>query len=344
MPDKPQMGLDLGLPEVVEPGATKASKPVKAATQAQATSGQATMSLDEMAKALNAHADYRVIQRLVPVTHFDGAATGPIKRVAVLDTETTGLSAVTDVIIELAVVVMDIDTLTGQPVGAVQVFDGFQDPGRPIPKEVQQLTGISDDMVKGQVLDEAALSRVMDGVQWVVAHNAGFDRPFVEQRLPYFADLPWACSFADIAWKKHGVGSAKLEALAAHHGWFYDAHRADMDCHALAAVLGAPVGETGHNGWQVLLAALDAPQYKLQATGAPFDAKDLLKARGYRWDSVQRVWHTRLSSHAELDAECAWLADHVYANPRAQVAIATVDALARYSTRTPQAEARSIRA
>ena len=337
MLDKPQMGLDLGLPEVIETGVTNARQPVK-------PNNAAAMSLDDMAKALNTHADYRVIRRLVPATHFDGVATGPTKRVAVLDTETTGLSAASDVIIELAVVVMDIDTTTGLPVGEVQVFDGFQDPGRPIPKEVQQLTGISDDMVKGQALDEAALSRIMDGVQWVVAHNAGFDRPFVEQRLPYFADLPWACSFADIAWKKHGVGSAKLEAVAAHNGWFYDAHRADMDCHALAAVLAAPVGETGRNGWQVLLAALDAPQYKLQATGAPFDAKDLLKARGYRWDSVQRVWHTRLSSNAELDAECAWLADHVYANPRAQVAIATVDALARYSARTPQTETRPVRA
>lgn len=343
MSDKPQMGLDLGLPELVETSPAKAGKPVKSAAPSKTTANPVGMSLDQMAKALNAHADYRVIQRLVPTTHFDAVATGPIKRVAVLDTETTGLSAATDVIIELAVVVMDIDTATGLPVGQVQVFDGFQDPGRPIPKEVQQLTGISDDMVKGQSLDEAALSRVMDGVQWVVAHNAGFDRPFVEQRLPYFAELPWACSFADIAWKKHGVSSAKLEALAAHHGWFYDAHRADMDCHALVAVLSAPVGETGHNGWQVLLAALDAPQYKLHATGAPFDAKDLLKARGYRWDSTQRVWHTRLSSGAELDAECAWLAEHVYANPKAQVAVATVDAWARYSARAPQAEVRPVR-
>ena len=343
MSDKPQMGLDLGLPEVAPSSVSaKANKPHKE-SQVDAIS-HAGMSVSDMADVLSAHADFRVMRRLVPATHFEPAARGPVRRVAVLDTETTGLSAATDVIIELAVVVMDIDTTTGLPVGEVQVFDGFQDPGRAIPKEVQQLTGINDDMVKGQALDEAAISAIMDGVQWVVAHNAAFDRPFVEQRLPYFADLPWACSFADIPWKKHGVGSAKLEALAAHNGWFYDAHRADMDCHALAAVLGAPVGETGHNGWQVLLAALDAPHYKLQATGAPFDAKDLLKARGYRWDSVQRVWHTRLASQAELNDECAWLADHVYANPRAQVAIATVDALARYSSRTPLAEPRSVRA
>jgi DNA polymerase III subunit epsilon len=360
MPPMPQMGLDLGMEPLVEaPTPTPAAKAAKTAKTAKtvksvqadaaaaANAGEAhatPMTLADMAQLLSADPDYRVIRRLQPSTHFDRAAVGPVKRVAVLDTETTGLSSATDVIIELALVVMDIDTLTGQPVGEVLVFDGFQDPGRPIPKEVQQLTGITDAMVKGQALDAAAISSIMDGVQWVVAHNAGFDRPFVEQRLSYFADLPWACSFADIPWKQHGIGSAKLEALAAHYGWFYDAHRADMDCHALAAVLGQPVGDTGQLGWQLLLGALDAPQYTLQATGAPFDAKDALKARGYRWDGVQRVWHTRVASEQGLRDECAWLGDHVYANPRAQVAVAEVNALARYSARTPQFVSHAVRA
>ena len=34
-----------------------------------------------------------------------------------------------------------------------------------------------------------------------------------------------------------GQGSAKLESLALACGWFYDAHRAETDCHALLAVL-----------------------------------------------------------------------------------------------------------
>ena len=370
MSDKPQMGLDLGLPEVadnlkvpkktIKTGTSGVSQATLVTTPERMSSpphGMAELqqisavgpdlSVADMAKLLDADPNYRVIQRLVPALHFRPVAQikpGNVQRVAVLDTETTGLSAATDVIVELALVVMDIDTSTGLPVGDVLVFDGFQDPGRAIPKEVQLLTGISNEMVAGQALDEAAISKIMEGVQWVVAHNAAFDRPFVEQRLPYFADLAWACSFADIPWKKHGVGSAKLESLAAHYGWFYDAHRADMDCHALAAVMGRHVGETKKTGWKLLLEAVEAPQYRLQATGAPFDAKDLLKVRGYRWDSVQRVWHTRLASEAELEEECAWLAAHVYANPRAQVGVAQVDALTRYSSRTPLAQVRPVAA
>jgi hypothetical protein len=56
------------------------------------------------------------------------------------------------------------------------------------------------------------------------------------------------------------------------------------------------------------------------------------------------VWHTRVASEQGLRDECAWLGDHVYANPRAQVAVAEVNALARYSARTPQFVSHAVRA
>ena len=343
-----QMGLDLGLPtpptatSAKKAPAAKKPKPMLMTVDVSAPNAQ-SQDYEGMANALSAHADYRVIRRLKPQLKFL-AATGPVKRVAVLDTETTGLSAASDLIIELAMVVVDIDITTGMPVGEVTVFDGFEDPGRPIPAEVQTLTGITDEMVRGHKLDLVEVNRVMTDVEWVVAHNAGFDRPFVEQRLPFFADLPWACSFADISWKQLGHGSAKLETLAAAFGFFYDAHRADMDCHALLALLSQPIGDPARTGWQHLLEAVQRPQYLLQATGAPFDAKDYLKARGYRWDSGARVWHTRLSSEETLREECAWLAERVYANPRAQVTIIELDALARYAGRDGQVTMRAVSA
>ena len=343
-----QMGLDLGLPtpspaaSVKKTSPTKKSKPTSLTVSPGAPHAEG-QDYEAMANVLSAHADYRVIRRLKPRLKFP-AATGPVKRVAVLDTETTGLSAASDRIIELAIVVVDIDTTSGMPVGEVAVFDGFEDPGRPIPAEVQTLTGITDDMVRGHHLDLAEVNRIMTGVEWVVAHNAGFDRPFVEQRLPFFCDLPWACSFADISWKQLGQGSAKLETLAAAFGFFYDAHRADMDCHALLALLSQPIGDPAQTGWHYLLEALQRPQYLLQATGAPFDAKDYLKARGYRWDGGARVWHTRLGSEEMLREECAWLAERVYANPRAQVTIVELDALARYAGREGQVTMRAVSA
>jgi DNA polymerase-3 subunit epsilon len=167
---------------------------------------------------------------------------------------------------ELALLRVDIDRASGLPAGAVQVYDGLEDPGIPIPKEVQDITGITPAMVQGQKLDEARIAALLQDVDLVIAHNAGFDRPFVEARLGGFRELKWACSFADIPWKAQGRKSAKLESLAQDMGWFYDAHRAEMDCHALLAVLAVHLPQRPHTGLAHLVEQADKPSYRLMAT------------------------------------------------------------------------------
>lgn len=297
------------------------------------TAAPAGSDVEAMAQAVQAHADYRVQRRLVPTLHWPSRGEGAVTRVVVLDTETTGLDASRELIIELALLRVDIDNASGLPVGEVQVYDGLEDPGKPIPREVVALTGLHDADVKGQQLDAARVAELLEGVDLVIAHNAGFDRPFVEARFARFAQLSWACSFADIDWKAQGRGSAKLESLAQANGWFYDAHRAEMDCHALLAVLAQALPASGHTGLAALMQAARHPSYALQATNAPFEAKDKLKSRGYRWHAEQRVWHTRLKSEAELNAECEWLKLNVYGQRRATVQIEKLDALARFSGR-----------
>lgn len=298
---------------------------------------------EALARRLEAHADYRVQRRLKPVLDWPGTAQGPVCRVIVLDTETTGLDASRERIIELALLRVDIDIASGRPVGPVAVYDGLEDPGKPIPAEVVALTGIRDADVRGQHLDDARVAAMLADADLVIAHNAGFDRPFVEARYGGFAQLPWACSFADIDWKAQGRSSAKLESLALAHGWFYDAHRAEMDCHALLAVLAQALGQVPGvagegagevaTGMGLLLAAAQRPSYALQATQAPFEAKDKLKGRGYRWNAEQRVWHTRLKGDAELNAEFSWLKEQVYGLRRALVQIEKLDARVRFSSR-----------
>jgi len=297
---------------------------------------------EAMALALERHADYRVLRRLPVQQQFAHPPGGPVTRLLILDTETTGLDASRDRIMELALLRVDVDLATGLPVGTVDVYDGLEDPGMPIPPEIQELTGISDDMVRGHKLDELRVAAMLADADLVVAHNAGFDRPFVEARLAQFAQLPWACSFADLDWKKEGRGSAKLTQLALELGWFYDAHRAEMDCHALLAVLASPLPVSGQTGLAQLLSVAARPSFRLQATAAPFEAKDLLKARGYRWDGVHRVWHTRLGDEAQLQAECEWLKASVYGNRAARVQVERLDAGNRYSLRQGKVEAKSL--
>ncbi|MES2686642.1 MAG: 3'-5' exonuclease [Pseudomonadota bacterium] len=336
IPVSGQLGFGFGdaaaAPEPSRPRKTRTTSPAAPA---------AALTPEGMARLLDSHADYRVLRRLPVVTQFAHQPTGPVTRVLILDTETTGLDASRDRIMELALLSVDVETATGLPTGPVEVYDGLEDPGMPIPAEIQALTGINNDMVRGQRIDEQRVAAMLDSADLVMAHNAGFDRPFAEARLARFAQLPWACSFADLDWKKEGRSSSKLTQLAMELGWFYDAHRAEMDCHALLAVLASPLS-SGQTGLACLLAAFGQTSYRLQATAAPFEAKDLLKGRGYRWDGTARVWHTRLRDAAGLQAECAWLKAEVYAGRAGQVQVEELDAGVRYSSRSGKRLSRAL--
>jgi DNA polymerase-3 subunit epsilon len=260
----------------------------------------------------------------------NGQAT---RRVIVLDTETTGLDSKNEKVIELAMLSVLVDVATGLPVGPVSIYESFEDPGKPIPAQITEITGIDDTMVQGLRIDDDAVTALVQQADLIVAHNAGFDRPFVEARFPVFASKSWGCSFQGIDWKKEGSGSAKLEFLASERGWFYDAHRAQVDCHALLQVLASPLAD-GQTGLSRLLAGADQTRYKLRATGAPFEAKDKLKSRGYRWDGEGRVWWCSLGSDELLDAECTWLRDEVYGRRSARVMLEALDSLVQYSSRS----------
>jgi DNA polymerase-3 subunit epsilon len=298
------------------------------------------MNFDEMADKLSAHPDFKVKRRLVPILDFGPGSGGPTKRILILDTETTGLDWRAENIIELAMLSVDVDLHTGQPVGVVEVYEDFEDPGRPIPSEIVKLTGITDHDVKGQKLNEAKINAMVERADLIVAHNAGFDRPFVENRLEVFEHKAWACSFAGINWKAQGLGSAKLEFLCSELGWFYDAHRAQVDCHALLRVLSSKLktqpDDLPTSGLLQLLKSADQARTVIKAFGSPFETKDKLKARGYRWDPEAKVWFTAVQSADALEAEADWLKTQIYGGRSARIGLEIQDAWVQFSSRSGQ--------
>jgi DNA polymerase-3 subunit epsilon len=301
-------------------------------------SSEFAMNFDDMADQLSAHPDFKVKRRLLPILNFGPGTGGPTRRVLVLDTETTGLDWRAESIIELAMLAVDVDLETGKPVGEVEVYEDFEDPGRPIPPEIVKLTGITNQDVKGQKLNEAKIKDMVERADLIVAHNASFDRPFVENRLEVFEHKAWACSFQGINWKAQGMGSAKLEFLCSELGWFYDAHRAQVDCHALLRVLSSPLqsdnSESSSTGLQQLFKAAENARTVVKAFGSPFETKDKLKARGYRWDAEARVWYTAVKSAEALDAEAEWLKAEVYGGRAARIGLETQDARVQFSSRS----------
>jgi DNA polymerase III subunit epsilon len=166
--------------------------------------------------------------------------------------ETTGLDQQKDEVIELGMVKFDY-LPDGRVAGPREVFSSFNEPSVPIPLEATALTGITDEMVAGQRVDEAAVSSFADDAVIVIAHNASFDRKFAERYWPVFQRKAWGCSAAEAEWRKHGFEGSRLGYLLNGAGFFHQAHRAVDDCHALLEILAFELPTAGAPALAVLL-------------------------------------------------------------------------------------------
>lgn len=291
-------------------------------------------TLDAAARVLESSADYRVLRRLIVHDDFSAPAPGaPVARAAILDTETTGTDVQVDRVIELAVLVFEYDPATGAVLRIVDVYDGLEDPGIEIPPASMAIHGITDAMVAGQRIDDARVATMLQGVQWVIAHNAGFDRPMIERRLRVFETQRWACSLADLNWEREGFPGAKLQYLAIHLGFFYEGHRSEIDCRALLEVLSRALPKSGEVALAALLRSAAESRLRLWATNSAFETKDLLRARGYRWDAARRCWHIVVSGRDPAVEEAAWLKAQIYGGRHAEIEVEVLDATVRFSAR-----------
>ena len=103
----------------------------------------------EMAAALEATGDYRVLRRLISRDRFvEVPAEEPLKIGIAPDLETTGLDTMRDEVIEIGMVKFAY-TKDGRVSHVIDTFGGFNEPSTPIPAQISELTGITDAMVAG---------------------------------------------------------------------------------------------------------------------------------------------------------------------------------------------------
>ncbi len=338
VPDQPRLFEAVGEPERADglfPVPGRSGGDGKRRGKGRRPAGDATEDLEALAARLESTGRYRVLRRFE--TRLDGPprpdeAAG-LRKGVYLDVETTG-TAPHDRITELALLVFHYDD-SGRVARVSQAFDALEDPGRRIPAEVVALTGITDDMVRGKRIDDGEVEAIVRGAEIVVAHNAGFDRYYVESRFPFFRDLPWACSVNDVDWAAAGFRSRRLEQLALARGYFYQAHRAIHDCHVALGLLGDPLFDGGPTALSDLLARSSRETVRLWAERSPFEKKDELKARYYRWNGQAKVWWRDLPAD-DHEAELEWLASAVYTR-RPPLPYLRFDARLRYSPRVPEA-------
>lgn len=172
---------------------------------------------------------------------IDGAVSLPwhLAPLAVIDTETTGLSPETgDRVIEVAVILFDGGEVTER-------WSTLLDPGAPLHPDVTRITGITEADLQGQPRFgdvQAELRKRLEG-RLLVAYNAGFDRNFLVHELARVGgSLPQGARWLDpLVWAREmqkGQGNMKLGTVAKRLGVVLEeAHRAAADAECAGRVL-----------------------------------------------------------------------------------------------------------
>ena len=289
-----------------------------------------------MARFLESTGDFRITRRLAPMVPASSGTCSKSYKAVYVDVETTGLEPESDEIIEVGLIPFFF-TPDGEITSIHAPFDGLRQPSRPVPPLITELTGIDDAMLAGRNVVPQDLDPFLEGANLVIAHNAGFDRSFLERTFPAFRSLPWACSLSDVPWREEGIRSTNLVSLAGTFGFLYDAHRAVDDCHAAVEVLGRRLPRTGRRVLGVLLERARRPMFRIWALGAPFEAKETLKGRGYRWHpgtgGGPRAWY-RDAEQGGVEAELSYLREFIYCRSSAHVPVVAIDAVDRHSERS----------
>lgn len=116
-----------------------------------------------------------LVDDLKPIV-FESENQSLDSKFVVFDIETTGFSAVNDRIIEIGAVKVENGEI-------VDRYSTFVNPERPIPFEIEKLTGINDGMVVDAAVIEDILPEFLAFSEdcIMVAHNAEFDMSFIKE-------------------------------------------------------------------------------------------------------------------------------------------------------------------
>jgi DNA polymerase-3 subunit epsilon len=170
-----------------------------------------------------------------------------LERIAVIDFETTGISPSSSCrATEIAVVILEQGRI-------VERYQSLMNAGVRVPAFIEQLTGISNAMLRSAPPAEQVMNEVNEfvGITPLLAHNAAFDQKFWDfelgrikrTRLQNFACSLLLARRLMPAAPNHKLGTLTSFAGLPHTG---QAHRAMADAEMAANLVAHLVGELRH--------------------------------------------------------------------------------------------------
>lgn len=250
----------------------------------------------------------RTLKELIGVTHFAEPQPNTIlKRVMVIDTETTGLNHEHDEIVEVAFNVIEFDE-EGNFYRILFSLSEQQEPSKEIDPDAQIVTGYTKELLRGKKINWDVVSDLLKGVDVVTSFNAAFDRPFLEAKCPEFKNKFWACSMEQVPWLKlFGIKGTQERLLSEICGVYYNAHNATTDVDALCYLLSSKVKDSERTIFYALLKVATIKGYLVHALDSSFNDKDLLKANKYKWNSSKKLW---VKETKDVNHEMNFLSSH----------------------------------
>ncbi len=201
--------------------------------------------------------------------------------VLILDTETTGLDPSTGQCIEVAIVRYSIQ--------AHAVLDSVSWLLHAESNPAEHINHIPASILldaDSPAVVWPEVSGIAMSCDAVLAHNADFDRQWVESKE--LLAHPWIDTCHAVDWPMQSKPGSSLITLALDHGLaVVDPHRALSDCLLLARLL-SRVAELGHDVSAILERGL-RPTATFQAL-VTYDQRQAAKDAGFHWEAPKKQW------------------------------------------------------
>jgi DNA polymerase III epsilon subunit-like protein len=221
-----------------------------------------------------------------------------------MDLETSGLLPETDRIIEVGACVYEWDTKMPMQILS-ELVDPCMDNGDfVLPPEITAITGITDVALgRYGAFEKDVLHRLTQMAtlsQYYVAHNAEFDRGFIEAAYRRhgmtMVELPWLDSMSDVRFPE-SIKTRNLKHLAAEHNFLPGfSHRSLFDVMTMLKIMES-------YDLEAIIARSKEPMVYVQAN-VTFSDNQKAKDFKFRWAPKQKIWWKQMKA-SDLEEEKA---------------------------------------
>lgn len=206
-----------------------------------------------------------------------------IRRILILDTETTGLDPAEHKAIEVGAILYSVEHGTSL-LSYSCLLDAAENPAESVNRIPVAALGFKHTQEAWATVE--SMARDADAV---VAHRAEFDRQFVTHELR--DSRPWICSKFDLEWPRGRYGESLVQLALEHDLGVAYAHRALTDCDLLARLF-TRVREMGTDVALMLSRGL-RPKGNFIAL-VSYDDRELAKKAGFQWEPATKQWKRRM--------------------------------------------------